>query len=435
MTLLATLFREKMKETKDITQMSEMTYSVSYGTGFLPLDYATGYIQKTDVGYTYELGISDGSINTLIGYSGTGKTSLLIAIACHIAKQFEHSAIFMDQAEVGTNITRLKNLSGFDSLEDFKKRFIVRDAGITTESIYRRVKAIHDLKVQNSKTYLYDTGIRDKAGKPIMKFEPTIYIVDSLKLVQSEKNSEADETNNMTMVPLCRMANIIMILVNHITPKVSTTHYQEKSEFPYLNQNEHLSNGKLLQYISNLMIKLDIKAKLELSDNKNPFGISGTIVGLDMIKSRTSKSGRARCLLVYDQDIGFDADLSMFLMLKDNNILEGKGRYKLPNSDIRFTAKNFKQTLYSNPDFYNEFNTFCVNYIANLLAIDYERVQEQNKLINEGKTSYDIITKQFSSMTTLPEPMITNKSDDEMDDYDIYSQMNNDTDITNILNL
>ena len=410
-TMLATAFREQMKETKDFSKMNEMNYSVSYGTGFLPLDYATGYIQEIDGQYKYELGLSDGSINTLIGNTGTGKTSLLVAMSCNIIKRFKHGAIFFEQAEVGTNIQRIKNLSGIRDNTDFTDRFIVRDAGITIESIYKRVCAIHDIKLANTSTYMYDTGIIDMMGNRVMKFEPTIFIVDSIKLVLSEKNAAAEEMNNMSgannakvnseyytkMVPLCREANIIMILVNHIAPRVSTDIVPQKSEFPYLSQNEHLSNAKLLQYISNLIMRLDIKAKLDPnSDKNNLFGISGTLVSVDIVKSRTNKSGRARCVLVFDQEIGFDPDLSMFMMLKMNDVLEGSGRYKIPGCDIKFTAKNFKELLYTNPEFYTAFNQFCFTYISDLLFDEYKRVKHESDILTSGRSAYDAIIEQFS---------------------------------------
>lgn len=420
MTMLATLFREKMRETKDYTKTSEMTFSVSYGTGLLPLDYALGYIQETtDDICTYELGIADGSINTLIGNSGTGKTSLLVAIACNIAKRFETSAIFMDQAEVGSHIMRLKNITDIRNNVDFLNKFIIRDAGITTESIYRRVKAIHDIKTANPKKYLYDTGIVGLDGKNVMKFEPTIYIVDSLKLVLSEQNTEADETNNMTgatnakanseyyskMVPLCRMANIIMILVNHITPKVNTSRIPQPAEFPFLNQDEHLSSGKLLQYISNTMLKLKVNQKLIIGAKNNVYGINGSIVDIDIIKSRTNKSGRGRCSLVFDQELGFDPDLSMLEMLRCNKILEGSaGRYRIPGCDTVFNLKNFKQTLYTNSEFRIAFNTFSGKYIIGLLSDEYERIRNEKLLTSSGgKSSYDSIMEIISKPMTIKE--------------------------------
>ena len=43
---LASAFREQVKQTKDISQINEMTYSVSYPTGFMNMDFANGYIQE-----------------------------------------------------------------------------------------------------------------------------------------------------------------------------------------------------------------------------------------------------------------------------------------------------------------------------------------------------------------------------------------------------
>ena len=69
MTMLSTVFREAVKKTKDISQINEMNYSVSYPTGFLNLDFANGYIQEVNGELKYELGISDGSINMIISDS------------------------------------------------------------------------------------------------------------------------------------------------------------------------------------------------------------------------------------------------------------------------------------------------------------------------------------------------------------------------------
>ena len=197
MTLLSSAFRAQVKQTKDISQKNEMTYSVSYPTGFLNLDFANGYIQEVNGRLRYEAGLSDGSINMIISGSGVGKTTICTQIAANIVRRFKTSTVFYEQAEIGTNIQRIKNLSRFSSDQEFSDRFIVRDSGITIESIFERVKMVHDIKVEHQEDYLYDTGMIDMRGDPIYKFEPTIFIIDSVKMVLSKKNSEADETNNM----------------------------------------------------------------------------------------------------------------------------------------------------------------------------------------------------------------------------------------------
>ena len=115
MTLLSRAFREQVKQTKDISQKNEMTYSVSHPTGFLNLDFTNGYIQEVNGGLRYELGLSDGSINMVISDSGVGKTTLCTQIAANIVKSFKSSVVFYEQAEVGTNIQRIKNISGIIS--------------------------------------------------------------------------------------------------------------------------------------------------------------------------------------------------------------------------------------------------------------------------------------------------------------------------------
>lgn len=408
MTLLSQAFRAQVKQTKDISQINEMTYSVCYPTGFLNLDFANGFIQKVNGQLRYELGLSDGSINMIISDSGVGKTTLSTQIASNIIKRFRSSVVFYEQAEVGTHIQRIKNLSGLDD-EEFNNRFVVRDAGITIESIYERVKMVHDIKVNNQADYLYDTGMIDFKGERIYKFEPTIFIVDSVKMVLSKKNAEADETNNMAaatnakanseyytkMVPLCREANIIMILINHITMDINTGFLPKKSELPYLKQGEHISGGKSLTYIQNNIFRLDIRSKLKPEEG---FGITGSVVNVDIVKSRTNKSSRARCFLVFDQETGYDSDLSLLLLLKESKILEGSGAYlKLPGYDKKFSLKQFKSILYTDPEFYNVFVFTCLEYLKNELLDEYNRIKEEESIKLQAASPYEAILAQLNN--------------------------------------
>jgi RecA/RadA recombinase len=401
MSLLANSFRAQVKQTKDISQINEMTYSISYPTGFFNLDMANGYVQDTANGKHFELGISDGSINMLISDSGVGKTTLATQIAWNIVKRFSNACVFYEQSEVGTNIQRLKNLTGLDN-QSFNDRFIVRDAGITTESIYRRVKMIHDIKVDNASEYTYDTGLIDDRGDKVFKYTPTVVIVDSVKLTLSEKNAEADETNNMTgattaktnseyytkMVPLCREANIIMLLINHITVDVNTGFMPKKPVLPYLKQGEAISGGKSLTYIQNNIFRLDIKTKYKPEEG---FGITGSAVNVDIVKSRTNKTSRARCCLVFDQETGYDNELSMFLMLKEEKLLEGSGAFlKLPGYDKKFSQKQFKTLLHTDPEFNRVFVEVCVDYMKKVMIEEYDRIKSENE-VRKNDTVYDNI--------------------------------------------
>lgn len=396
MSYLAEAFRNAVKKTKDYSQINEMNYSVSYSTGFPSIDFANGYIQEINGVKRFELGISDGSINMVISDSGLGKTTICTQMACNIVKQFKTSCVFYEQAEVGTNIQRIKNLSGFSSDEEFMRRFIVRDAGITIESIYDRVKMIHDIKIENQDDYLYYTGLKDMKGDDVYKFEPTVVIIDSLKVVMSKKNSDADMTTNMTaaqnaktnseyytkMIPLCREANIIMFLINHITTDINIGPFMKKPEFPFLKPGEHIPGGRAIAYMVNSLFRLDTKSKLSSGEGLN---IDGMVISFDVVKSRTNKTGKSRCLLVFDYDKGYDPDLSLFVMLKEEKLLEGAGAYlKIPGSDIKFAQKNFKSLLYSNPDFYNNFAMFCMKHLSDKLLENYNNIKESENTTHQS---------------------------------------------------
>jgi RecA/RadA recombinase len=408
MTLLSRAFRNQVAQVKDISQRNEMTYSVSYSTGLLNLDFANGYIQEVNGKLRYEAGISDGSINMVISNSGVGKTTICTQIASNIIRRFNTSTVFYEQAEIGTNIQRIKQLSGFVTDQDFSDRFIVRDAGITIESIYERVKMVHDIKVNNQSDYLYDTGMIDMRDNRIYKFEPTVFIIDSIKMVLSRKNAEADESNNMAaatnakanseyftkMVPLCREANIIMLLINHITTDINTGFLPKPSELAYLNQGEHISGGKSLTYIQNNIFKLTVKTKLKPEEG---FGISGSVVYVDIVKSRSSKSDRKSCFLVFNQETGYDNELSLLLLLKENKILEGSGAYlKLPNYDKKFSQRQFKELLYSDKDFYSAFITICIEYLKGCMMEEYNRIKREQEIRMQAALPYEQILLQLN---------------------------------------
>ena len=437
--ILAAAFREQVKKTKDIAQITEMQESISYPTGLLPLDMANGYIYEVNGNKYPQLGITDGSINMLISDSGLGKTTMATQIACNIVKRFPTSVVFYEEAEsVGTSKSRIRSLSGM-SKDEFEDKFIIRDAGITTESIYERVKMIYNIKINDKDRFIYDTGIVDYNNKPIYKFEPTIVIVDSVKLVLSRKAAEADETTNMAgaqtakvnseyytkMVPMCRLANIIMILINHITTDIAAGPFVKKPSLAYLKVGESISGGRSLAYIQNNIFRLDLKTKLKETD---PMGIIGSVVSVDIVKSRTSKSARSRCNLIFDPDIGFDNDLSLLYLMKEENLLSGSGAYlKVPGCDIKFSQKQFKKLIQSNPEFRTAVSKTCFKYLYGIMLEEHNRIKsEVNKL--SGSVGDDILNMLKNPTDIMNEIEINNETNnsinmEEEDDDDLLSMI------------
>ena len=362
MTLLSQLFREKVSSFKDFRMKNETEYNIGYPTGFLGFDFLNGtvvHVKSKDMDFTYNsVGIVDGSMVTVIGRTGCGKTTFILQSASEIIRPFETSCIYHDDIEGGIVQTRKEMLLRMRGSE-LKDHYIARNSGITAENFYERIKMIHDLKMENRSDYEYDTGVYDEEGNRVIKMEPTVYILDSLALLMPEKYTDEEElsgqmsttaaakTNSSIfrrIIPMLKAANIILFVVNHITEKVEVNMFAKtKAQTAYLKPGESLGGGRVATYVTNLLIRLDDNSKLKETEG---FGVHGSIVELSILKSRTCAAGRS-INLVFDYDDGFDRDLSLLLLLKEQGIVVAKGAYMRfdGNDDIKFTQKAFKQKL------------------------------------------------------------------------------------------
>ena len=236
---LATLFRQKVNSLKDYRMKNEIEQNVSYPTGFLGFDYLNGtiiHVKSDDMDFTYNsVGIVDGSMVTVIGRTGCGKTTWIMQSSGDIVRPFPTSCIYHDDIEGGIVQSRKEMLLKMNG-KVLAEHYIARNSGITAENFYERIKMIHDLKMENREAYEYDTGLFDEMGNRIYKLEPTVYILDSLALLMPEKYADEEElsgqmsttaaakTNSSIfrrIIPMLKAANIILFVVNHITEAVS----------------------------------------------------------------------------------------------------------------------------------------------------------------------------------------------------------------------
>lgn len=369
--ILEQMFRDKVSK-MDYSMSQEAKEDTGYPTGFLNFDYLNGFIndQKMPDGEMkqyFVLGITDGSYNVLIGNTGCGKSTLVTQIAANIARQFKTTTIFEDNIEGGMTTARRRSLSGF-TLEEYNKRYIVRNTGVTAENFYERIKMIHDLKVGNPEKFLYDTKRNDVYGKPIMKLEPTIYILDSIPMLMPKEYADDDELAGKSsgaataqiltrifrqIIPLLKEANIILFGINHILEEVQMTMFPKANPVPYLKQGERLPRGRSATYVANNIIRLDSKTKLKADEG---YKVEGSIVEISLVKSRSSgKKLGAR--LVYDFANGFDPWLSLLEDLKANKLIYGGGASLSFDIDKvhKFSYGSFREKVLSDPEFRGAF--------------------------------------------------------------------------------
>ena len=406
--ILSQQFREAVAKHKDYRMKDESSPSVAYPTGFLNFDFMNGNVvhvktKERDIKY-YSVGIQDGCLVMLIGRSGCGKTTFAVQTAANIIRPFASSCIMHDDIEGGlSDVNRRELLTGFHG-EELTRRYISRNTGITAENFYERVKLTYDLKMNNREMYEYDTGLFDSMGNRIYKLEPTVIILDSVALLMPSQYTEEEElsgsmsataaakTNSMSfkrIIPMLKSANIIILMINHINKKIDINPMQRtKAQVSYLKQDESLPGGNTIIYLTNILLRFDDNSKLKQDE---AFGIAGNLVDITLVKSRNNRAGKS-CTLVFNQDTGFDPELSLFVMLKNAKKINGAGAYLYlgDRSDMKFAQKNFKQKLRESP----EFRQLFISEAIAMLKGDLDQNNPGNDLTcNDYSISTDIMNQ------------------------------------------
>lgn len=387
---LAESFRELVQSDKtlqkDFRLCSESEFDVQYPTGFIGIDY--GIAQKIHVetpdgktNYWYDaIGIVDGSINMAIARSGGGKTTLLTQMASAIVKPFPTSAIFIDSVEGGLTSRRAETLLKM-SPDVMHQRVHMRQ-NVTQESFFKKIKLLHDYKMEHREDYEYKCNELDSRGNPIYKLEPTVYILDSLAVLVPEKLQEEEEVAGAMsatasarqlaqifrrLIVICKEANIILFTINHITAEpVGMT--PTKTDNMYLKQGEKTPGGKTPFYLSNMVFRLDDNTKLKKGEGLD---IQGNLVDVSLVKSRTSGASTIKiCTLVLDPIRGFNPMLSLFVSLKDAGYVSGAGAflYLKGHDEFKFAQKNFEKKLTEEPEFRNVLIETAFEYYSTQLS-------------------------------------------------------------------
>lgn len=394
-------FREKVSKLKTTGVNSVAEFDVLYSTGFLNIDYLNGtvvHVESEERTFTYNsTGIVDGSTNSVIGRSGSGKSTLITQMAGNIIKQFVkkgmNTGLYIDDIEGSLPQVRKEFLLGLTP-EQISEYVDIRNSGITTENVFQRIQAIHDIKLENKKDYEYDTELFDTYGNRIYKMIPTVYIIDSLPMLLPEDVAEKDElSGSMTassiakantqlfkkISQLCKEANIILFTVNHILDEIQMGFIPKAAQISGLKQGERLPGGKAAIYLANNMFRAD--DSLTLKADKD-FGIDGSVVNITLIKSRTNATKRSVPMIFNKTEGYFDNILSLFMLLKNEGKFKGAGAYLYLEDcpDIKFGQRNFKEKLQNHKELRDAFSKECFEVLCTFLSDTKNRHFEENSL-------------------------------------------------------
>jgi RecA/RadA recombinase len=378
--MLMGLFRkEAAKEA-----LGRETRHPTYATGFHGMDYRNGYID--DQGYV-QAGLDGGRILTLVGNSGTGKSTFGMQIAANMVKPFENGIILHYDFERATNKERFRKISGWSKAE-VEAKYQHLNTEIYAETVFSAIRKTADLKLANFDKL--KVAIKwDESGKEIeWGLPPTVIFVDSLALMMPKKITEEEELSgsmsasavakvNTAVLKRCMSplqdGNIFLIIINHINKKIEINPMiKTQADVNYLKQDESLPGGKAAVYLANYLIKLVASKKLKKEEE---LGVDGFLVTGELIKSRSNAAGKT-FVLVFDQANGMNADLSAYVALKDAKKIGGAGRsWYLENMpEVKFAQKDFLEKLNSVPGMRDKFDELCFNHFSDMIPAedDYE---------------------------------------------------------------
>lgn len=378
----------------------------AYKTGYPALDYNLGFNvnvfnDNDELIETYPaLGVTTGSIVTIIGKSHVGKTTLAIQIASNIVRPFPSGVVIHYDLEGGTNMTRIGVLSRYQASEMKNGKYVLRQHGASIEEIKMSIAKIYKEKVDNPKLYQYETGKLDEFGKPIVAFEPTCIIIDSVAALSPminentkdgikalEEISSQTDTMRLTAevgrflkecLPMMKAGNIIMFLINHIKTKPGMG-VPQAPELRFLKQDETLPCGKALQYYTNTMIRLTAigAEKYSLEDD----GFNGFGVQAQFIKNRSNADGTI-APLVFDKLTGYDSLRSSFMLAKSLGMTGGNrnGYYFINDKEQKFTLSEIHDYFAENREMYK----LMYGYIVPVLSQNLSTVSpERNRVVAE----------------------------------------------------
>ena len=364
-----------INELNTIVRGDKKTYGeegvhVMMRTGFDCFDYLNGEAILRDSGEKYlNLGLDYGKLVTIIGKSGSGKTTFALQLATQMMQRYEESSMFIFDFEQGTNKERIRQITGI-SEEYYDKHITLKQKNIYTNTILKLVMQIKKLKMEHEEKLLVENkeGIKDDDGNLVKILPPTFIVVDSIATMMPEDQADEEEIKGqMTATGIakvntqlfkriampCSSANIIVIFINHINAKIETTIVPTQAQVNYLSQNETLPGGNAPIYLTNTLIRITTSTKLE--ENKT-YQIKGFETKITLVKSRSAESGRS-VNMIYNQKEGFDNELSLLEYIKSCGKLKGAvTAFKLEGlEDHTFRLSNFKEKLSSDPELKEHF--------------------------------------------------------------------------------
>lgn len=367
---------------------------VNYSTGILPLDYANGFWLTVDNGDGYKrvpiTGVIGGTFVSVIGPTGSGKSTFADQMGFNIIKPFDDGMLFHIDCELTNLKERMVQITGTDPRDD---RLRLKKDHMYIEDVMDMFNKICMVKEQGGNLYKYEVEDRTFDGKKFLAYVPTVFVIDSLPSFNSKENrTDEDLGTNMDAARaakdisrfytncLGRMMkyNITIITINHIVPKVVIDPYNQPPKgLMMLKPSESVNRGYAAQYYSQNYFRIDaIKSNMYKKDD---VGFQGFKANIQIAKTKTAFVG-STIDACFNGEIGFDPVFSMYEYAHSIGLIEGRNPFLYIHglSEFKFSRKDFRNKFLGETVFREAFMGAITPYLEAMLGS--KELSEQDKV-------------------------------------------------------
>lgn len=357
---------------------------VHYGTGILPLDYANGFwlkVPQPDGSIVQKpvVGIRGGSFISVIGTTGTGKSTFADQLGYSIIAPFPDGMLFHIDAELTNYKHRMLNIMGIQGDDD---RIRLKKEQIYIEDVMDMMNQICDVKKTNGDLFKYEVKGMSMSGKPFKAYVPTVFIIDSLPSFYSKEMKVDDLGTNMDGARAAKdiqrffvnnmakmeVYNITVIMINHIRPKIKVDMFNDApAGLMMLRPNESLIRGYAAQFFSQNYFRINsLKSNIYTKEDN---GFSGFKSTFQIAKTKTSFVG-ATVDVAFNGAFGFDPIYTLYEFASSVGLIQGRNPwlYLTGMEAFKFNRKDFRHKFITEPDFQAALLETIRPYLENMLG-------------------------------------------------------------------
>lgn len=407
---------DALRENDKKNLFSTNSNSIFLKTGFHLYDYFFGSVINIHdkdgniIKQEPRVGQATGTLNLIIGNTGSGKTTFAIQLAANLIRPYENGQVIHYDCEQRTDLSRIENISKLPGNFFYNNRYIFKTGMVGLDVIKEMIVKVYTNKMKMKNDIQIETEFEDEFGNKMKMFPPTVIIIDSITSVIEEtfswenqkEVSDMEKLQSNTdgarsakslkgffkdILPLCKETNIIIYAINHINTNMSMNAFiPVGKQQNYLKQDESIPGGKTMLYYPFNIIKMIAKPNDDFTEASD--GINGHIVMVEPIKSSSNQSGNnskgIAFELVFSFKNGFDPLRSLIYYGKGKGIIEGnrnKLRFK-DDPNFTFSLAKLEEEIDSKP-IWEDLKKFIISDLKSHLSfVEPTKIKFDNRIMD-----------------------------------------------------